>query len=96
MKKLIAVYILTNYTHSTLYVGMTSDLVGRIWKHRTKFYPDAFTARYNIYYLVYYEQCENILAAIEREKQIKHLVRRKNILLIEKQNPHWEDLYDGL
>ncbi len=92
MKKLIAVYILTNYTHSTLYVGMTRDLVGRVWKHRTKFYPDAFTARYNIYYLVYYEQCESILAAIEREKQIKHWRRSKKVRLIESINPDWIDL----
>ena len=96
MKKVIAVYILANYTHSTLYVGMTRDLVARVWQHRTKFYPDAFTARYNIHYLVYYEVCKSILIAIEREKQIKNLVRRKKILLIEKKNPHWEDLYDGL
>lgn len=92
MKKLIAVYILTNYTHSTLYVGMTSDLRARVWQHRTKFYPDAFTARYNIYYLVYYERCENILAAIERERQIKHWRRSKKVRLIELMNPDWIDL----
>ena len=96
MKKIMAVYILANYTHSTLYVGMTSDLRARVWQHQAKFYPYAFTARYNINYLVYYEICESILIAIEREKQIKNLVRRKKILLIEKKNPHWEDLYDGL
>lgn len=92
MKKITAVYILTNYTHSTLYVGMTSDLRARVWQHRTKFYPDAFTARYNINYLVYYEVCENILIAIEREKQIKHWRREKKVYLIELMNPDWIDL----
>lgn len=90
------VYILCNQSKSTLYVGMTSDLVGRIWKHKTKFYPHSFSAKYNVHYLVYYEICEDILTAIWREKQIKNLVRRKKITLIESQNPAWVDLSDEL
>lgn len=90
------VYILTNYTKSTLYVGVTSDLIGRMWKHKAKFYLHSFSAKYNVCYLVYYEVCDDIVTAIWREKQIKNLVRRKKLLLIESQNPEWKDLSDEL
>ena len=90
------VYILTNYTKSTLYVGVTSDLAGRMWKHKTKFYLHSFSAKYNVCYLVYYEVCADIVTAIWREKQIKNLVRRKKVVLIESQNPEWKDLSGSL
>lgn len=65
------VYILSNYTNTTIYVGVTNDLVRRMYEHRHRVDPDSFTARYNIHKLVYYEFTTDIYAAIQREKQIK-------------------------
>ena len=90
------VYILANRKNGSLYVGVTDDLIGRVWQHKNKVYTRSFTARYNIDKLVYYEIFEDIYEAISREKQIKNLLRYKKILLIEKNNPNWEDLYDTL
>lgn len=84
------VYILTNNTR-TLYVGITSDLARRILEHREMRIP-GFTARYKITQLICYEEYATAWQAIEREKQIKGWTRAKKIALIEKVNPHWEDL----
>ena len=87
------VYILTNRRNTVLYTGVTSDLYNRVLEHRKKVNP-GFTARYNIYKLVYYEPYGYIYDAIEREKQIKAGSRQKKIDLINSLNPGWEDLWD--
>ena len=87
------VYILASYKNGTLYIGVTSDLIGRVHDHKNKIHPNSFTAKYNVHRLVYYEQFENIDAAIDREKFLKKQKRAYKIRRIEKDNPHWEDLY---
>jgi putative endonuclease len=84
------VYIMTNKSR-TLYTGVTNDLERRVYEHKHKL-VEGFTARYNIKLLVYYEACEDIRAAIAREKQIKGWLRAKKIALIESMNPGWNDL----
>jgi putative endonuclease len=90
--KQAAVYILANHKNGTLYTGVTSDLVKRIWQHRADL-TDGFTKRYKVHALVYYELCDDMLSAIAREKQIKAGSRNKKIMLIESNNPKWLDLY---
>lgn len=90
------VYILASYKNVTLYVGVTNDLVRRAYEHKEKFNPKSFTVRYDVNQLVYYEIICEIDVAIMREKQLKNLVRRKKIELINKFNPKWKDLYDEL
>lgn len=92
MNKQPAVYIITNKPNGTLYTGVTSDLVTRIWQHKTKL-VDGFSKRYNLNRLVYMELTESMVSAIEREKQIKAGSRAKKIKLIESINPEWKDLY---
>ena len=77
------------------YTGVTSDLVGRIWKHKNKIY-DGFTKRYNIDRLVYYEVLEASELAFAREKEIKGWSKNKKIKLITGFNPQFKDLYDDL
>src|ERR1035438_828008 len=84
------VYILASKSR-TLYVGITSDLGTRIREHRSGIYG-GFTADYKVHRLVYYEQFQWVQAAINREKQLKHWRREKKIVLIERDNPTWEDL----
>ena len=86
------VYILCNKRNGTLYIGVTSNLTKRIWEHKNKV-VDGFTKKYNIDKLCYYENCYNILNAIEREKQLKKLRRAEKLELIETFNPNWIDLY---
>ena len=85
-----AVYILASRSR-TLYVGVTRDLLRRVWQHREKL-ADGFTARFNIGRLVWYEMTPNIGAAIAKEKEIKSWRRSKKVALIEAANPTWEDL----
>ncbi len=85
------VYIMTNKHNTVLYTGLTSDLHRRVWQHKQKLIP-GFTSRYNCDKLVWYEQAEEILSAIEREKQIKAGSRKKKVMLIERMNTQWEDL----
>jgi putative endonuclease len=89
------VYILTNRHHSTLYVGVTNDLVRRVHEHRTKT-ASAFTTRYNIDKLIFFEETGDVRAAIAREKQIKTGSREKKIALVNAVKPDWSDLFDGL
>ncbi len=84
------VYILTNSVR-TLYVGLTNDLVRRVYEHKHKLVR-GFTAKYNITWLAYYEQTPDIASAIAREKQIKGWRRSKKVALIETFNPRWKDL----
>lgn len=89
------VYILTNSRHTSLYVGVTNSLVRRVGEHKSKLNV-GFTSRYNVDQLVYFETFNNIVNAIKREKQLKNLVRRKKILLINEMNPEWIDLSRGM
>ncbi len=93
MEKGGAVYILTNKTHTTLYTGVTSNLLTRVIEHKTKKYTTSFSARYNLNKPVYYEPFHSIEEAIAREKQIKAGSRAKKIELIEGLNPEWKELY---
>ena len=88
-----AIYIMANKPYGTLYTGVTSDLIKRIYQHK-HLTIDCSTIRYNCKRLVYYEQCENMMSVIERKKQIKAGSRKTNILLIERMNPEWLDLYE--
>ena len=89
------VYILGNRPHGTLYVGVTSDLVARIWQHKNAL-ADGFTKRYGIHTLLWFEQHGTMESAILREKQLKAGSRMKKIALIEAANPGWQDLYSGI
>ena len=89
------VYILASRPGGTLYVGVTSDLVRRIFEHRQGLVP-GFAKRYGVKRLVYYEQHDSALAAIQREKNIKHWPREWKIDLIISMNPDWRDLYDEI
>jgi putative endonuclease len=89
------VYIMTNPPNKVLYVGVTSDLIKRVWEHKNHV-VDGFTKKYNITKLVCYEQGEDIYGAICREKQIKGKLRKKKIEMINKINPEWKDLYDDI
>jgi putative endonuclease len=95
MKKQSFIYILTNKSNTVLYTGVTSDLKKRIWEHKQKM-VSGFTQKYNTDKLVYYEICDNIKQAIEREKQIKAGSRKKKIDLIESINKKYYDLYDEI
>jgi len=90
------VYIMTNKMHTVLYTGVTSDLIGRVWKHKNKVYPKSFTAKYNCDKLVYYFFYSRIEEAIAAEKAIQSGNRKNKIMLINSINPAWIDLYDGL
>jgi putative endonuclease len=87
------VYIMTNNSR-TLYTGVTSDLVRRVFQHKHKLLP-GFTRKYNLDRLVYYETCGDVRAAIQREKQIKGWVRAKKVALITSVNHAWRDLRAG-
>ena len=86
------VYILTNKNNSTLYIGVTNDLIRRIYEHKNEF-VDCFSRRYKLHKLVYYEQTDSMIQAIEREKQLKRWHRNWKINLINEKNPEWKDLY---
>lgn len=95
MAKQPCVYIMTNKPCGTLYVGVTSDPLKRIWQHKQHAVP-GFTSRYGLTRLVYVEACETMYSAITREKAIKNWRRKWKIELIERANPKWEDLYSRL
>ncbi len=89
------IYIMTNKSNGTLYVGVTSDIVKRVYEHKNSL-VDGFTKQYNLKNLVYFEIFDCIEDAIGREKQLKGGSRAKKILLIESMNPKWRDLYDEI
>jgi putative endonuclease len=95
MARVFAVYMLASRRNGTLYIGVTSDLVRRVWAHRCKFVT-GFTEEYGVSRLVWYETHDDALAAITREKQIKKWQRAWKIELIERMNPYWNDLYDEI
>ena len=94
MEKGGCVYILTNKHHTTLYTGVTSNLVARITQHCEQYYQNSFTARYNCYKLVFYRAFTTIEEAIAEEKRIKGGSRAKKELLINAVNPLWNDLWE--
>ncbi len=93
--KQFAVYIVASRRNGTLYIGVTSDLVARIWQHKTQAVA-GFTAKYGCDRLVYFEMLSSAEAAITREKQMKEWRRAWKIALIEKANPDWLDLYASI
>lgn len=86
--------MITNNHHTTLYIGVTNNLVRRVKEHQNKFYPKSFTAQYNVCVLVYYEFFPSIKDAMLREKQLKRWRRDKKEWLIGLMNPEWEDLWE--
>jgi putative endonuclease len=86
---------MTNAKHTTLYTGFSNDLKARVWLHKGRF-VEGFTKKYHIDMLVYYEATENVINALEREKQIKAGSRQKKINLKNGVNPEWRDLYEEL
>ena len=87
-----AVYILASAPNGTLYIGVTSNLVQRIWQHKNDVI-EGFTEKYSVHTLVYFELLEDMTNAIIREKQLKKWNRAWKLALIEKQNPNWKDLW---
>ena len=87
-----AVYLLASKPYGTLYLGVTSKLVGRTWQHKND-QVDGFSKQYGVYRLVWYEMHETMLEAITREKQIKKWKRDWKINLVQSMNPEWRDLY---
>ena len=95
MNKQPTVFILANKRNGTLYVGVTSDLVQRIWEHKNSM-VEGFTKHYNVHKLVWYELHESMESAIVREKRLKDWKRAWKLKLIESKNPDWQDLYDTI
>ena len=89
------VYILTSGKYGTLYTGVTSNLKQRIWQHQHKL-AEGFTKKYNVHQLVYYEDYSDVYEAVTRERRIKKWNRQWKINLIERNNPHWINLANGL
>ncbi|WP_231587262.1 GIY-YIG nuclease family protein [Methylophilus sp. TWE2] len=87
--------MLASQRNGTLYVGVTSNLVKRVWDHKSNLI-DGFTKKYHVHHLVWYEQATTMQAAIAREKQLKAWKRQWKVELIETTNPYWNDLYEGL
>ena len=86
---------MTNFRNTTLYIGVTNNLIRRVYEHKNKMI-DGFTKRYNLNKVIYYEIFNDIKTAIEREKQLKNFSRQKKIDLIKSMNPDWNDLYETL
>ena len=90
------VYIMTNKRNGTLYIGSTSDLIGRVFEHKHRVYPKSFTAKHRLNKLVYFEWHKSIKNMVYRERQMKEWNRNWKIRLIIQQNPGWKDLYNDL
>jgi putative endonuclease len=89
------VYIMASAKNGTLYTGVTSDLIQRVWQHKEEC-VESFTKRYKVHLLVWYEQHDTIQSAIYREKQIKNWPRLYKLNAINTMNPEWRDLYDEI
>jgi putative endonuclease len=89
------IYIMTNHRNGTLYIGVTNNIRRRMTEHKEGL-VDGFTRHYGLHRLVYIEQHDNILAAIQREKNIKHWPRAWKVRLIHRDNPEWDDLFESL
>lgn len=88
------VYIMASERNGTLYIGVTSNLIQRVWQHRKE--KKGFTGKYEVFDLVYFESLVSMETAIAREKQLKKWNRQWKIRLIEEQNPDWRDLWDDI
>ena len=95
MEKAPAVYILASERNGTRYIGVTSDLIKRVWEHREGV-ADGFTKKYSVHKLVYFEQFDDMENAIIREKRLKKWRRAWKLNLIEQSNPHWNDLWQQI
>lgn len=93
MNKQPAVYVLASKRNGTLYVGVTSDLIKRVWEHKNNVVK-GFTERYSVHQLVWYELHETMESAIRKEKMLKNWKRVWKLELIERSNPNWHDLYE--
>ena len=89
------VYVMASKRNGTLYIGVTNDLIRRVYEHKNNL-VEGFTNKYRVHTLVYWEQTENIEAAIQREKQLKLWKRQWKLALIEGHNAYWRDLYEEL
>ena len=89
------VYILTNWNNKVMYIGVTNDLVRRVFEHRQKTIK-GFTEKYNVHKLVYFDVCEDVNSAIAREKELKKWRREKKDQLVAEMNPGWLDLAEEL
>jgi len=95
MNRQPAVYILASKRNGTLYVGVTSGLIKRVWEHKNNVVK-GFTERYSVHQLVWYELHETMESAIRKEKMLKNWKRVWKLELIERSNPNWEDLYETI
>ena len=93
--KVMYVYIVTNRNNTTLYVGVTNNLLRRIYEHKNNI-VEGFTKRYALHKLVYFEIFDDEMSAIRYEKYLKKCYRKTKVKLIEQKNPLWNDLYDSL
>ena len=89
------VYIVASRQNGTLYIGVTNNLVRRVYEHKNDL-VEGFTKKYGVHRLVYYEQYQDITLAVQREKQMKKWNRQWKINRIQEQNPDWKDLYDAI
>ena len=89
------VYILASQKNGTLYIGVTNNLLRRVWEHKNKI-TGGFTKKYSVDKLVYFETTNDINEAITREKVLKHWTRAWKVDLIERENPEWKDLYEEM
>ena len=87
------IYIMSNKINGTLYIGVTSNLLTRIWQHKSNLLK-GFTQKYKLHKLVYYEEHPDVIVAIKREKVLKNWPRAWKLKLINRSNPDWEDLYN--
>ena len=94
MSRSYYVYILTNWNHEVMYIGMTNNLTTRLYQHKHKL-VEGFTSAYNVNKLVYYEETNDVSVAIVREKEIKKWRREKKDRLVMSKNPEWKDLSNG-
>jgi len=92
MESTAYIYIMASKRNGVLYIGSTTDIVNRIWEHKTHVIP-CFTSRYNVHRLVYFEIHQDYYLALTRERQMKKWERAWKIKLIENENPQWKDLY---
>ena len=92
MNRLGYVYIMTNKNRTTLYIGVTNNLCRRIYEHKNHLIKNAFTAKYNLEYCIYFEEFQYFDIAIQREKELKKWNRQKKEALINKKNPEWKEI----